>query len=451
MGGRLNIDADRPTSVHAGRSRNEQRGGGGARLAVVRGPGAGLRRIIGAEPLRIGKAPINHLCIPDPTVSRFHCVVEPTERGLLLRDLGSANGTQVGGCWVERAYLDLGVPIQLGNSVLELRAEEGAQAPANNQTAPGALGESLVMQRLRAMLPRLAQSGSTVLLAGETGTGKSLLAEMLHRAGPRAAAPFVVVDCGALPPSLIESELYGYERGAFTGANERRAGAFEAAQGGTVFLDEIGELPLEVQPKLLRALEERVIRRLGSTTPVRLNVQIIAATNRDLTQAVDRGTFRADLFYRLDALRMTVPPLRDRREDIPALVDHFCRKLQVPVTRDQRARMHSEFATRPWPGNVRELRNAVEQAVLLGDLDARRPLSSEDRDDTAVNGDPTRLEWDFSQPFRLAKDRSIERWERQYLTALMRHVNGNISRAARLVEVDRAHLRTLLRRHGVIS
>jgi transcriptional regulator with GAF, ATPase, and Fis domain len=435
----LNIDADRPTSVHAGRARNELQLQGAHRLMVVRGPAVGLRRAIGVDPVRIGKASSNHLCIPDPTVSRFHCVVERTDRGLLLRDLGSANGTQVGGCWVERAYLDPGVPIQLGNSVLELRVGDGRTTivPANAQA----------VQRLLAMLPRLAHSGSTILLAGETGTGKSLLAELLHRAGPRASAPFVVVDCGALPASLIESELYGYERGAFTGAAERRTGAFEAAQGGTVFLDEIGELPLDVQPKLLRALEERMIRRVGSQRPVQLDVQIVAATNRDLRQAVEAGRFRADLFYRLDAVRLTVPPLRDRRQDIPALVEHFCRKLSVPVSGEQVARMQVEFVNRPWPGNVRELRNAVEQAVLLGDLGGHQ---LGENDDTAVNVDPTQPEWDFSAPFRNAKDQAIDTWERQYLGALMRQVNGNISQAARLVDVDRAHLRSLLRRHGLV-
>jgi transcriptional regulator with PAS, ATPase and Fis domain len=191
-----------------------------------------------------------------------------------------------------------------------------------------------------------------------------MIAELIHRMGPRAGGPFVVVDGGALSPSLIESELFGHERGSFTGASERRLGAFETAQGGTVFLDEIGELPLELQPKLLRALEERVVRRLGSSQTVRLDLQIIAATNRNLLQAVREGRFRADLYYRLEALRLTIPPLRERREDILPLASLF-----IDEFAKGRARFSEAVAAcldrYPWPGNVRELRNAMERAVLL--------------------------------------------------------------------------------------
>jgi len=441
----MDIEADSPTSIHLvdrPHSRPADRRHG---LVVVAGPASGVRRLIDAEEIRVGKAAANDLCLPDPAVSRFHCVVETTTRGLMLRDLRSSNGTRVGGCWVESAYLAPEVPIQIGNSIMQLFVAH-EPLPAVAQSGPRVLGTSPAIQRVVALLPRLAHAGATILLEGETGTGKSMMAELVHRMGPRASGRFSVVDCGALPPSLIESELFGHERGAFTGASERHIGVLEAAEGGTLFLDEIGELPLEVQPRLLRALEERTIRRVGSTKSVHLDVQIIAATNRDLREAVARGQFRADLYYRLDAVRLTMPPLRQRREDIPALVEYFCRRTRADVPADLVERMKLDFTARPWPGNVRELRNAVERAVLLEDLSGDTTQIQQ----TTVPGDPTAA-GDFSIPFSAAKSLAVDRWERNYLAILMRQAGGNVSQAARLAHVDRTHLRDLLRRHNIIG
>jgi DNA-binding NtrC family response regulator len=396
--------------------------------------------IDGAE-IRVGKAPSNDLCLADPTVSRFHCVVEHTQRGLLLRDLGSFNGTQVGGCHVESAYLTPEVPIQLGNTVLRL-VETDEPAPSGAPPdGPPVLGTSPAMRRILSMLPRLALSGANILLEGETGTGKSMVAELIHRMGPRVNGPFVVVDCGALAASLVEGELFGHERGAFTGATERRMGAFEAAEGGTVFLDEVGELPLEMQPRLLRALEERTVRRIGATRGKQIDVQIIAATNRDLRAAVAGGRFRPDLYYRLDSLRLVIPSLRDRPEDIPLLIEHFCRRARVRVEPALLERMNAEFARRDWPGNVRELRNAVEKAVLMDDLDGDTPPPAPREEDEDL---------DVSIPFRAAKEEAMDGWERRYLAALIRRARGNISEAARLSRLDRGHLRELLRQHGLV-
>jgi transcriptional regulator with GAF, ATPase, and Fis domain len=466
----VHADTDSPTRAYLGRqsAKSQTRVQG---LAVIAGPGSGTRRLIDEDEIRIGKAPGNHLCLPDPTVSRFHCVVEQTPRGLLLRDLGSFNGTQVGGCWVESAYLSPQVPIQLGHTMLQVFVDEvDGPSPDLRALGPRILGTSAAIQGIVQVLPRLALSQATVLLQGETGTGKSMIAELIHRLGPRSGGPFVVVDCGALAPSLIESELFGHERGAFTGASDRRLGAFEQAQGGTVFLDEIGELPLELQPKLLRAIEDRTVRRLGSAGPVQLDVQVVAATNRDLRRAVARGDFRADLYYRLEAVCLMVPPLRERREDIPQLVEHFCRRTRAEITEQTVIRMKEAFALRAWPGNVRELRNAVERAVLLPSLalepapvDAGDEWSSVRTDPVArvlprldaetpetPTVDPAGLSEDlFRMPFRSAKEGAIDSWEKRYLSALMRLVHGNISRAARLVQVDRSHLRDLLRRHQI--
>ncbi len=441
----MDIECDSPTrSYAAARPRNRVPAHAHG-IAVVAGPGAGLRAVMEGEELRIGKAPSNHLCLPDPTVSRFHCVIERTTRGLLLRDLGSFNGTQVGGCWVESAYLAPDAPIQIGQSVMQMFvAERDANSPAD--PGPRILGASPATQRLVAMLPQIARTGATILLEGETGTGKSMVAELIHNMGPRAAGPFVVVDGGALAPTLVESELFGHERGSFTGASERRLGAFETAQGGTVFIDEIGEMPLDLQPKLLRALEERVVRRVGSAQSIRLDVQIIAATNRNLRQAVADGRFRADLYYRLEALRLTIPPLRDRREDIPQLVEHFCRRTRAEVEDARLEELKADFLKRLWPGNVRELRNAVERAVLLGaiDGDVLTPAAPRAEGATpAVADNPAVL------PFRSAKEIAIARWEQSYLTRLMQDAEGNLSRAARLAQIDRGHLRDLLRHHRI--
>jgi DNA-binding NtrC family response regulator len=450
----VDIEADQPTRAFVGRQRGRSPGDGQA-LVVVSGPATGLQRLIDEEEIRIGKATSNHVCVPDPTVSRFHCVIERTGRGLLLRDLGSFNGTQVGGCWVESAYVAPQIPITIGNSVMQICPAD-AEAPAPRTAGPRVLGTSPAIQRIVSMLPRLAASSATVLLEGETGTGKSMIAELIHLMGPRAAGPFVVVDCGALSPGLVESELFGHEKGAFTGASDRRLGAFESAQGGTVFLDEIGELPLALQPKLLRALEERTIRRLGSTQPLRLDVQIVAASNRDLRQAVGEGRLRTDLYYRLDVLRVRVPPLRDRREDIPQLVEHFCRRTRAEISPSRLNRLKADFMDRRWLGNVRELRNAVERAVLLGEWDDTTEWATgaagnvEGTPPPSVDEDPAAADSGLlSVPFRTAKEGAIARWERRYLSALMLRARGSISQAARLAQVDRSHLRDLLRRHQI--
>jgi len=435
-------ESDGPTCINDVRPRSAPPLGRKHSLAVVAGPASGTHRVIDGAEIRVGKAPSNDLCLADPTVSRFHCVVEHTARGLLLRDLGSFNGTQVGGCHVESAYLTPDIPIQLGNTVLRLvETDEEPAASGAPPDGPPVLGTSGAMQRILSMLPRLALSGANILLEGETGTGKSMVAELIHRVGPRVNGPFVVVDCGALTASLVEGELFGHERGAFTGATERRMGAFEAAEGGTVFLDEVGELPLEMQPRLLRALEERTVRRIGATRGKQIDVQIIAATNRDLRAAVAGGRFRPDLYYRLDSLRLVIPSLRDRPEDIPLLIEHFCRRARVRVEPALLERMNAEFARRDWPGNVRELRNAVEKAVLMDDLDGDTPPPAPREEDEDL---------DVSIPFRAAKEEAMDGWERRYLATLIRRARGNISEAARLSRLDRGHLRELLRQHGLV-
>jgi DNA-binding NtrC family response regulator len=426
------------------------------RMHVVAGPDKDAVCESREAELTVGSSRQNNLVLTDRAVSRHHCVIAATPDGFRLRDLGSMNGTTLAGYRVESAYLKPGAIVGIGESQVrfEVLSAEVREPLSAEDRYGRALGHSAAMRRIFAHLPRIAASDSTVLLEGETGTGKSLLADVLHQEGPRAKGPFVVVDCSAIPPTLIETELFGHARGAFTGAQAARAGAFEAANGGTVFLDEIGELRLDMQPKLLRALEERSIRRVGSLDPVRLDVRVIAATNRDLRQEVNRGAFRADLFYRLNIVRIRVPSLRERPEDIPPLVTHFYEQLARDGEPGPPATLINDLMLQPWPGNVRELRGAVERALLMGDASMWREaiLGADPAQPTTASAAPrsdTPVEIDLSRPFREVKEREIARWERAYLQALVRANGGNLSRAARAGRMDRNHLRELIRRHGV--
>jgi two-component system, NtrC family, nitrogen regulation response regulator GlnG len=275
-----------------------------------------------------------------------------------------------------------------------------------------------------------------VLIHGETGVGKELVAEALVQASPRAEGPLVVVDCSALAPSLIESELFGHEKGAFTGAVNQRVGAFERANGGTIFLDEVGELPLELQPRLLRALERREVQRLGGKGPVSVDVRVLAATHRPLEEEVNAGRFRADLFYRLSVLRVDVPPLRDRRDDIPSLVSHF---LGPQTTMD--ARTLERLVSHAWPGNVRELRNAVERWKA-----GAEPLSPSP---AGLKATPT-LTATLDEPFLVQKDRLVNAFEASYAKQLLEVSHGNFSEAARRAGVSRMAVVKMLTRLGLL-
>jgi DNA-binding NtrC family response regulator len=419
------------------------------RVQLIGGPDQGASHVAEAPELSIGTAAGNHLVLTDQAVSRHHCTITVTPKGYLLRDLGSTNGTTLSGFQIEAAYLQPGATVGVGRSSLRFDTlPDEIREPLGDEELTGrVLGQSTAMRRIFAVLPRIAASDSTVLLEGETGTGKGLLTELIHQKSPRAAGPLVVIDCSAIPPTLIEAELFGHTKGAFTGAQQARAGAFEGARGGTIMLDEIGELRLDLQPKLLRALEERTIRRIGSLDPIALDVRIIAATNRDLRQEVNRGNFRSDLFYRLNVVRLRVPSLRERREDIPLLVAHFYRQFadgaEPPMDLVETLMLHS------WPGNVRELRGAIERAVLMGNSALREELQGMTGEQAEDDGGQELRPDDLSLSFRQAKERVVARWERAYVHALLRTNGGNISHAARAGRMDRNHLRELLRRHGV--
>lgn len=423
------------------------------RFRVLGGPDTGAVVDSSGVELGVGTDAANGLVLTDPTVSRHHCAVSATEDGFLLRDLGSTNGTTIDGVRVVKAYVAPGSVIGLGKTSLRFEASEDGEIrePLSDSTEFGdALASSPAMRRIFALLPRIAAADSTLLLEGETGTGKGLLAEAVHNASPRSTGPFVVVDCGAIPPTLIESELFGHEKGAFTGAHATRAGAFEAASGGTLFLDELGELPLDMQPKLLRALEDRQVKPVGGNRLISVDVRVIAATNRDLREEVNRSRFRSDLYYRLNTIRLRIPALRERRDDIPLLVAHFYRQFSADES-DPPADLVMEMCRHDWPGNVRELRSAVERALLIGDLATFHELGQYTHDGAASGEQAavTHEPFDPALSFRAAKERAMGRWTRWYVDELVRRHDGNLSKASRAARMDRNHLRELMRRSGL--
>jgi DNA-binding NtrC family response regulator len=411
-------------------------------VTVVGGAEQGLSFRSVAARCAIGSHPSNELVIAAPTVSRFHAEIAIDENGPRIRDLGSRNGTEVDGVRVVDAFLRSGSVVRVGNVSMrfDVERERNRVALSTNERFGPIVGRSIAMRALFAQLELSAPSDATVLLEGETGTGKSEVAEAIHEASARAEAPFVVFDCASVPGTLLESALFGHEAGAFTGATKRRRGAFEEAHGGTLFLDEIGELPIDLQPKLLRALEEREVRRLGGLETIPFDVRIVAATHRDLRREVAAGRFREDLYYRLAVLRLGIPPLRSRPEDLPAIVKEIVRRLGLPDAARERLASPDFVASLrsgAWPGNVRELRNHVERCAVLDEYVAPSDLGARE---APVDVDP-RL------PYQDARRIALDRFERAYAEAIVELHGGNVSRAARESGIARTHLHRLLRRH----
>ncbi len=413
-------------------------------LTVVEGPLSGSRRQSDSDHCSIGLHPLNDFVIDDPTVSRFHCEIRVAVDGAKIRDLNSMNGTIVDGVGVTEAFLRGGSLVRLGRAVVRFDfTTESNRLPLSDRSSFGSLvGTSAAMRTCFALMEKSAGTDSTVLLEGETGTGKSRAAQAIHQLSSRKDRPFIVVDCSAIPSNLLESELFGHEKGAFTGATSRRIGAFEEASGGTIFLDEIGELPGELQPKLLRVLENREIRRIGSNTHQPVDVRIIAATNQDLRAAVNVGHFRPDLYFRLAVVKIHVPALRERPEDIPALVDQVLSSLANDPNQSAALRtpeFMARLALSAWPGNVRELRNYLERCLIFQEP---QPLA----DCPTVSGE---VAVDAKETYAVARRRALDRFERGYLEALLRLHQGKVTQAANAAEMDRVYFYRLLRRHGI--
>jgi len=409
------------------------------------GPDGAERTHVATGQAVLGTAPDVDVRIEDPAVSRLHAALEPREDGVWIRDLASRNGTWVEGIRVECARLEDGCRLRLGGTSILVRYETTAQPlelwPFDR--FGGLLGRSVPMRELFARIAKVAPTDASVLIQGETGTGKELVARAIHEASPRAAGPFVVVDLAALPETLAESELFGHVKGAFTGAESSRAGAPEQAAGGTVFLDEIGELPLALQPKLLRLLETRTVRRLGDSTERPLDVRFVAATHRDLRAAVNAGAFREDLYFRLAVLTLAVPPLRERREDLALLAESFLPKGASGALSPELTRA---LAERPWLGNVRELRNFMERAAVFGADEALRAAPTSAAPAPLASGLPAPP---LDVPFKELRDRWLDHLERSYLEGLLLEHGGNVSAVAQAAGLDRTYVHRLIRKHDL--
>jgi DNA-binding NtrC family response regulator len=433
---------------------------GTLRVDVTAGPAAGGATILDADVVSVGSAKGNSIVVGDPTVSRFHLELVREGGDIVATDLGSTNGTYVGAVRIERARVPPGTVLRMGATELRIAHGLDTEVPIfGEERLAGLRGRSPQMQRLMLQLARVAQGAASVLLIGESGTGKEVTARAIHELSPRTGEPFVTIDCGSIPPTLLASELFGHERGSFTGADRQHVGAFERAAGGTVLLDEIGELPAEVQSNLLGVLERKRFRRVGGQVELTMDARVVAATHRDLRAGVNGGTFRLDLYYRLAVVVVRLPPLRERPEDIPVLVDHFARELGHVGTGTELlgAEVMAVMARQSWPGNVRELRNAVEAMLLMGESHALDELSGASPGSAvgamgamgAVGGavDAAELE----RPYKEARAEVTRAFEARYLRHLLARADGNVSKAARIARMDRSHLIELLRRHEIRS
>ena len=437
----------------AGKNKVEVRGG---RIKPAKGSGAAWVEI-GTDPIIVGRNAACTLVLDDGKVSAVHAELVATEQGVRVRDKGSRNGTFVGGVRVGEIYMLTAGKLRIGETEIVFEPARPERIPvATIPTFGPMVARSPPMCAIFERLTKVAPTDLTLLITGETGTGKELVAQAMHLASPRAKKPFVVVDCGSIPPTLAEATLFGHERGAFTGAVDKRLSPFQEADGGTIFLDELGELPLDVQPKLLRALAERRIKAVGGSSYREVDVRVLAATRRDLVRAVNSGNFRSDLYFRIAQIKIELPALRHRLEDIPILVRRMLKDLgeeaayeRVTTTTLERLMRHD------WPGNVRELRNAVAVAHALGgegeELDIAAHLGALTESPLAgpLPGSAAAPGTFKGQKFQDAKRDVLARFERDYFSALSEESKGNVSEMARRAGMERAHVRAYLRRHGI--
>ncbi len=412
------------------------------RLTVVKGPDKGKETMLQKPLVLIGSLAENDLVLTDLTVSRRHAVVEEKADGYVIRDLDSTNGTLLDGVRVREAYLSPGSVISLGQTEISfLPLEERIEILRSDRDRFGELiGSSSSMQEVYGILERIAPTDVTVLLEGETGTGKELAARAIHRHSRRSTGPFVVFDCSAVAPNLIESELFGHEKGAFTDAVKFRQGAFELADGGTIFLDEIGVLSLDLQPKLLRALDQRETKRMGADKPITVNVRVVSATNKDLEREVKAGRFREDLYYRLSVVRVYMPPLRKRTGDIEIIAEHLLSGISSEIKKKITGlspEATAALTAYSWPGNVRELKNVLGRAAALCDgkrIEARDLFLSQGKKTTTLEG---------------LSGKTLEEIEKAAIHATLKSVSGNKTEAAKMLGIAYSTLYEKMKKYGM--
>ena len=404
----------------------------------------------GAGRAFIGQSALADLSLSDNRVSRRHLALQVADGLLLMEDLGSTNGTFVNGLRIRSALLNGGESVRMGETTLavEISGARTAARPSRASRFGRIIGDSLAMRRVYPLLEKLAASNVPMVIEGETGTGKELVAESIHETGPRADAPFVVFDCTTVPPNLLESALFGHERGSFTGAVSSRQGVFEQAHRGTLFLDEIGDLEFSLQAKLLRALERREVQRVGGSTWTKVDVRIVAATRRDLEKMIQARTFRDDLFYRLAVARVELPALRDREGDVEILARYFWQQLGGTSDTFPSHALPGLLGYN-WPGNVRELFNKVSQLMALGELSYPPSRQSPPAGSLGSNdGGPPSEQFQRAQdviqavidkevPFPQARNRVMREFERRFLEAILARHGGNVSKASRASGIQR--------------
>jgi len=417
------------------------------RLVVLSGADAGRELLLEQGTYLVGKAPTSQLQLTDSSVSWEHLEIRVHQHGIELRDLGSTNGSFFEGAKFHTITVGAGAIVKIGQTELKLAPQDAQLGilPSTSSSFYGLLGRSLRMRQVYALLERASVSDVPILIEGETGTGKELAAEAIHQASTRAKGPFVVCDLAGVSRTLIESELYGHVRGAFTGADRDRAGAFEQAANGSIFIDELGELELDAQPRLLRAIERRQVKPVGASVYKDVDVRVITATNRDLAAEVKAGRFREDLYHRLAVVRVQLPPLRERKEDIPVLTEAFL---------GQRAGLPPEtlalLMEYDWPGNVRELRNVIERALSLAPQSETAMLEPH-----LLGLAPAPVQQGAGRTlptgtsYKEAKERLLHEWERTFIMDLLRRADGNVSKAARTGGLDRVYLHRLMKKHGI--
>jgi DNA-binding NtrC family response regulator len=404
--------------------------------------------------IEIGTESSCALVLTDPAVSRRHLLITVADGRAVAKDLGSRNGTLFAGARIKEMELPVGAVLQVGHSEITIQARWYVRevAPSAARSFGELTGESVAMREAFAILERAAQSDVTVLIEGESGTGKELAARSLHAASARRAAPYVVFDCGSVPGELAESELFGHKKGAFSGAVADRTGAFQRADGGTVCLDELGELPLDLQPKLLRVLETGQVRPVGSDEPKKVDVRVIASTNRDLHAESKRGRFRSDLYYRLEVVRLRMPPLRQRPEDIPGLIARLLEGKLPPRDRIAGANLR-KLVGYAWPGNVRELRNVLSRAVTLSQAPGAGPTPFEKLvfNLGPASSAPLTIGAELpgvstNVPYKEAKEQLLQAFDQHYVSSLLDRHHGNVTKAAAAAGLSRKHLHDMIRK-----